>query len=97
VDPIALEKEVKEILQGEHSFDEWRKSVLDNAQNSLTTAVDMISNFTPESTTESLVASFQGFAETAAERFAAFELSALVGLGERWLIYIPLVILPMAW
>ncbi|KAH8964721.1 hypothetical protein BDL97_04G081800 [Sphagnum fallax] len=46
VDPIALEKEVKEILQGE---------------------------------------------------FAAFELSALVGLGERWLIYIPLVILPMAW
>ncbi|KAH8964726.1 hypothetical protein BDL97_04G081800 [Sphagnum fallax] len=73
VDPIALEKEVKEILQGE------------------------ISNFTPESTTESLVASFQGFAETAAERFAAFELSALVGLGERWLIYIPLVILPMAW
>lgn len=30
-------------------------------------------------------------------QFAAFELSALVGLGERWLIYVPLVILPMAW
>jgi hypothetical protein len=45
VDPIALEKEVKEILQGEHSFEEWRKSVLDNAQNSLTTAVDVVQTF----------------------------------------------------
>lgn len=30
-------------------------------------------------------------------QFAAFELSTLVGLTERWLIYIPFVVLPMAW
>lgn len=30
-------------------------------------------------------------------QFAAFELQSLVGLTERWLIYIPLVVLPMAW
>lgn len=30
-------------------------------------------------------------------QFAAFEISALVTLGERWLILTPLVVLPMAW
>ncbi len=29
----------------QHNFEEWRKSVLDNAQNSLTTAVDMVQTF----------------------------------------------------
>ena len=30
-------------------------------------------------------------------QFAAFEVQAFIGLTERWLIYIPLVVLPMAW
>lgn len=29
----------------QHNFEEWRKSVLDNAQNSLTTAVDVVQTF----------------------------------------------------
>lgn len=36
---------INKCMTMQHSFDEWRKSVLDNAQNSLTTAVDMVQTF----------------------------------------------------
>jgi len=97
VNPTELEKELKELVEAPDGFEKWRNGVLDNVQDGIGTAYDVISNFTPEGVQESLSTSVTGFFEAGAERFAAFELSTLVGLTERWLIYIPFVVLPMAW
>eukprot|EP00271_Cylindrocystis_brebissonii_P009932 TRINITY_DN2562_c0_g1_i1.p1 TRINITY_DN2562_c0_g1~~TRINITY_DN2562_c0_g1_i1.p1 ORF type:complete len:840 (+),score=124.43 TRINITY_DN2562_c0_g1_i1:352-2871(+) len=46
---------------------------------------------------ESIVTRFIVFVEGLVERVAALEVSALVGLGERWLLFFPLAAIPMWW
>ncbi|KAG0561477.1 hypothetical protein KC19_9G067200 [Ceratodon purpureus] len=97
VNPDELEKEVKEILEKPETFEKWRNGLLDNAIDGIGSAIDVVTHLTPEGVRESLTTSVTGLFEVAAERFAAFEVQAFIGLTERWLIYIPLVVLPMAW
>jgi hypothetical protein len=97
VNPDELEKEVKEILEKPESFEEFRNGFLENVYDSVGSGIDVITHLTPEGVKDSITTSFTDLFEVGAERFAAFELQSLVGLTERWLIYIPLVVLPMAW
>ncbi|XP_024385213.1 uncharacterized protein [Physcomitrium patens] len=104
VNPDELEKDIKEIIEKPESFEKWRNGLLDNAIDTIGSAVDGISaavdavtHLSPQGLQESVSTSVAGVFEVGAERFAAFELQSLVGLTERWLIYIPLVVLPMAW
>ncbi|KAJ7541115.1 hypothetical protein O6H91_10G047000 [Diphasiastrum complanatum] len=98
VDPEIIDKELKAIADGEDDIGERLKyELLNNLQDTWSTFIDVTSNFNPSTFSESAGASAQGLLEGAAERFAAWELSTLVALGERWLILTPVVIIPMAW
>ncbi|KAG6541651.1 hypothetical protein Mapa_016916 [Marchantia paleacea] len=98
VDPELLDQKVEAFIRGETDIpEELRKTLTDTLQGSWSNLVDVVTNFNPGAWSESAGASIQTFLEAGLERFAAFEISALVTLGERWLILTPLVVLPMAW
>ncbi|KAL2651866.1 hypothetical protein R1flu_019994 [Riccia fluitans] len=98
IDPEVLSQKVESLINGETDLpEELRKTVFDAVQGSWSNLIDMVTNFNPVTWSESAGASFQAAVEAGVERFAAFEISALVTLGERWLILTPLVVLPMAW
>lgn len=98
IDPKFLDEEVDSLLSGEKDIQqELQNGVRHAAENLSSTVVDVLTNFNPGALSESAGASISAFLEGGAERIAAFELSALVSLGERWLILTPLLVLPMAW
>ncbi|BBM96767.1 hypothetical protein MPTK1_1g00550 [Marchantia polymorpha subsp. ruderalis] len=98
VDPEVLDQKVEAFIRGETDIpEELRKTVTETLQGSWSNLIDVVTNFNPGAWSESAGASIQTFLEAGLERFAAFEISALVTLGERWLILTPLVVLPMAW
>ncbi|CAM6102368.1 unnamed protein product [Calypogeia fissa] len=98
VDPKVLDEEVDGLLSGKKDIQQEVQNGIRSAAEHLTSTVyDILINFNPSSLSESAGASISAFLEGGAERIAAFELSALVSLGERWLILTPLLVLPMAW
>ncbi|KAL3700102.1 hypothetical protein R1sor_018124 [Riccia sorocarpa] len=98
IDPEDLDEKVDAFINGETDLpEELRKTIFDAVQGSWSHFVDVFTDFNPLTWSESAGASFQAGLEAGVERFAAFEISALVTLGERWLILTPLVLIPMAW
>ncbi|KAH7426854.1 hypothetical protein KP509_10G019900 [Ceratopteris richardii] len=95
VTPETVEQ-LKSILE-EKDPEDWKRDITNGVETLWSTAVDVISHFDPISLLETTGNSIQGLVEAGAERFAAFELSALVSLGERWILWTPFVILPMYW
>lgn len=93
VTPETIEG-LKSTIDGE-DYHDWKTDLANDVANFWSTTLDVVSNFNPLSWTESASTGIQGLVETAAERFAAFELSTLVALGERWLLWTPLVVIPM--
>lgn len=93
VTPETIEG-IKSIIDGEDS-DHLKIDIENNVGNFWSTTLDVISNFNPQLLMDSTGTSIQGLFEVGAERFAAFELSTLVALGERWLLWTPFVLLPM--
>ncbi|XP_002982301.2 uncharacterized protein LOC9660911 [Selaginella moellendorffii] len=95
VEPDILDKQLKAITTGEdyNSWEELRTEFVRNASNLWTSSYDLLTNFNPFE----LGHWVGGLIEDFAERFAAWELSSLVAIGERWVIWTPLVVLTMAW
>ncbi|KAI5060436.1 hypothetical protein GOP47_0024856 [Adiantum capillus-veneris] len=96
VTPETVDK-LKSIIESEKDPRDWQTDLANNADTLWSTTVDVISQFDPISLLEATGNGIQGLGEAAAERFAAFELSTLVALGERWVLWTPFVILPMYW
>eukprot|EP00850_Spirogloea_muscicola_P010697 SM000064S19719 [mRNA] locus=s64:127093:129762:+ [translate_table: standard] len=104
VTPEVIDKQIKGILDFDTKQEEESKPLLDldwdilsNIGDAWESTVEAVSKFNPVESGEAAEASVVGFFEGLAERFTAFELSTAVGLGERWLIFGPLVALPMIW
>lgn len=95
VTPETVER-LKSLIDGK-DYEDWQTDLENNAESFWSTTVDVVTNFNPLSLIESAGTSIQGLVEVGAERFAAFELSTLVALGERWLLWTPFVVIPMYW
>ncbi|MCO5580214.1 hypothetical protein L7F22_034080 [Adiantum nelumboides] len=76
---------------------DWQTDLANNAETFWSTTVDVVSQFNPIQLAEATGNGIQSLVEASAERFAAFELSTLVALGERWILWTPFVIIPMYW
>lgn len=96
VTPETVEQ-LKSIIDGEQNTGDWQTDLANKAETLWSTTLDVASHFDPLSLMEATGNGIQGLVETAAERFAAFELSSLVALGERWILWTPFVVLPMYW
>eukprot|EP00250_Pteridium_aquilinum_P019786 c24570_g1_i2 orf=564-2477(+) len=96
VTPETVEK-LKSIIDGEKDPQDWQADLANNVETLWSTAFDVVSNFDPLSWMQTTGTSIQGLVEVGVERFAAFELSTLVALGERWILWTPFVVLPMYW
>lgn len=96
VSPEALEKDLKKVISGDEQVrEEWKKEFVGRLRNVATS----VAEFDPFSFTKSAGTTVQGLIEAAggaAENFAAYELSSLVSLGERWFVFTPIVAIPMA-
>eukprot|EP00249_Psilotum_nudum_P017741 c26468_g1_i4 orf=1744-2811(+) len=95
VSPEAIE-ELKDVIEGK-DVDDWKSEITNNIGSLWSTTIDAILNFNPISVTESAGVSIHAFFEVGAERFAAYELSTLLALGERWLLWAPVIVIPMYW
>ncbi|MCO5589253.1 hypothetical protein L7F22_043219 [Adiantum nelumboides] len=96
VTPETIDK-LKTIIESEKDPKDWQTDLANNAETIWSTTVDVVSQFNPIQLAEATGNGIQSLVEASAERFAAFELSTLVALGERWILWTPFVILPMYW
>eukprot|EP00897_Mesotaenium_endlicherianum_P000451 jgi/Mesen1/10406/ME000081S09799 len=101
VTPDLLDKEVKELLDFDKDAGGEADNVLQKAFGNIvdtwSSFIEFVMDFNPLAEGESLFTWFAGVFEFIAERWAAFELSVLTGLGTRWVLFSPLIAIPMWW